>query len=67
MSKVDFSKIKVGDRVRVRTWTGNSKTGTVDEVSDDIKNGRPGISYQAADGGYWCYADQILEHRKVMA
>jgi protein involved in polysaccharide export with SLBB domain len=58
---VDFKNVKIGDTVRVRIWGGGTRTGVVSEVDEDIKNGRPGISYDAADDGYWCYADQIIE------
>lgn len=34
---------KVGDRIGYRTFTGQRRVIIVDEVSEDIKNGRPGF------------------------
>lgn len=58
---IRLSEIKIGARVRVREWTGGVNVGTVTEVEADIKNGRPGIGYETANGdGYWCYLDQVI-------
>lgn len=57
----DISEIKLGDKVSVSTWGEGIRDGIVDEVSADIKNGCPGISYTDAKGdGWWCYLDQII-------
>ena len=37
--------VRVGDRVRVRTWGGGIVTGTCTGVHDVIKNDQPGIDY----------------------
>jgi hypothetical protein len=59
-------KVKVGDTVTVREWSGNTKQVVVEAVLKDVKNGRPGIDYvdnnaeSEWDKRGWCYSNQIL-------
>lgn len=48
-------RVFVGDLVTYTAFGGERRTVRVEEVSEDIKNGRPGFC--GADG--WGYADQI--------
>jgi hypothetical protein len=48
-------EVRVGDTITYRAWGGALRTGRVEEVSSDIKNGRPGFSMATC----WGYADQI--------
>ena len=59
-------KVKAGDTVVVRQWGGGTVTGIVQEVLEDVKNGRPGIDYEVPDATHeldrykWAYQDQIV-------
>jgi len=59
-------QVKVGQTVVISTWGGANKTVVVQNVLDDVKNGRPGIDYvdAAAEDEFdkygWCYDTQIL-------
>lgn len=66
---VNLDNIKLGSKVQVRSGFGGGPihTGIVTEVSDDIKNGTPGIGYdvvgldgQATDDSRWAYLDQVI-------
>ena len=61
---ITIEQIRLGSRVRVRGGFGTepARTVTVTGVDADIKNGRAGIDYTAADGtGRWAYMDQVLQ------
>lgn len=49
-------KPEIGDRVTYAPFGGGVRVVLVDEVSDDIKNGRPGFG---GENG-WGYNDQII-------
>lgn len=60
---ITLNEINVGDIVRVRTDFGMGPVirAIVEDICDDVKNGRPGIDYKTMDGeGYWCYLDQVV-------
>jgi hypothetical protein len=61
------TEYKLGDRLTYQPFGGGTRTGTVVEKSDDIKNGRPGFVIEYPDasepdgiGGGWGYDDQIV-------
>ncbi len=58
---VKFSELREGSVVMVRGDFGNgiSVVGQVDEVLDNIKNGRPGIDYSFKGVSYWAYLDAV--------
>lgn len=59
-----ITELKKGDRVIVsHNWgAGPRIEGTIDEIDDNIKNGRPGIIYIADNGEcYWAYIDQVIK------
>ena len=62
---VKLTDIKVGSFVIVRTnfGSGAAIAVEVDEVDEDIKNGRPGIGYTipggGRDSGGWAYLTQV--------
>lgn len=67
MRITDTGQLEVGQRVQVRTWGGTVVRGTVDEIHEEVKNGRPGITYtipvpefEGDEGFRWCYLDQIV-------
>lgn len=55
---VKLEDIRVGSIVMVRGSFGLDKPTqvTVQDVQEDIKNGRPGIDYEEA----WAYLDQVV-------
>ena len=59
---VILDEIREGSVVIVRGGFGQElpKEVVVDEVHEDIKNGRAGIDYTEADGNTrWAYLDQV--------
>ena len=57
---VKFDELKVGQTVVVRDWFGDAIRGVIEDVCEDVKNGRPGIVYlNSKKEGYWCYLNQI--------
>jgi hypothetical protein len=58
LNRVRISDIREGSVVVVRGNFGNGvpQQVVVDEVEDNIKNGRPGIGYE----GSWAYLDQVV-------
>ena len=59
---VILDEIREGSVVIVRGGFGQElpKQVVVDEVHEDIKNGRAGIDYTEADGNTrWAYLDQV--------
>ncbi len=60
-----LNELKVGQKVIVNTWAGGNRSGTIDMIEKDIKNGYPGIEYTDNKGdSWWCYLDQVIEVRK---
>lgn len=61
---IRIEQIKIGSTVTVRGGFGAepARLGRVDEVEEDIKNGRPGITYTEIDTGdpRWAYLNQVL-------
>ena len=59
LSPVRLSDIRAGSIVVVRGdfGLGMSQTVSVDYVEDNIKNGKPGITY----GRSWAYLDQVVQ------
>lgn len=54
-------KIRVGSVVEVSiAGEARSVRGTLTDVSEDIKNGRPGCESMTADRPFWVYADQVI-------
>ena len=59
-------KVQAGDQVVVSQWGGGTITGIVQEVLEDVKNGRPGIDYVVPDADNefdrykWAYMNQVL-------
>ena len=53
--------LHVGDTVTVDCY-GEIRTGVVNEVHEEIKNGVPGFGYKAigAKWGHWSYLEQIV-------
>ncbi len=64
---VAIENIKVGDWVSVQTYCDGIQKGIVDDVDLEGKDGRPTIGFQDTPRGEgrWCYAHQILNHRKA--
>ena len=61
---VKLSEIREGSIVMVRDNFGQGLLGkaTVDNVEEDIKNGRAGIDYTDENGKkYWAYLNQVKE------
>jgi hypothetical protein len=61
---VILDEIREGSVVIVRGGFGQElpKEVVVDEVHEDIKNGRAGIDYTEADGNTrWAYMDQVIK------
>lgn len=61
---ITLNQLKPGMRVRVRGCFGNDSAviGLIEEISDDIKNGYPGICYSPEGKPWdtrWAYLDQI--------
>jgi hypothetical protein len=58
LTRVRVSDIREGSVVVVRGDFGNgiARQVVVDEVEDNIKNGRPGIVYEDS----WAYLDQVV-------
>lgn len=59
---IELSSIQEGSKVLVaQAWgTGPTVQATVQEVHEDIKNGRPGIDYVTNTGDrHWAYLDQV--------
>ena len=56
---VQIEDIRVGSVVMVRPnfGAGFAQRVIVEEVEDDVKNGRPGIGY----GEHWAYLHQVVE------
>lgn len=56
--------IEVGDMVTIRSAFGSGPlhVGIVENTSDNIKNGFPGIDYKRTDNGdiHWAYVDQVI-------
>jgi len=60
---INITDIEEGSIVQVRGNFGNGpvETVTVNEVCDDIKNGRPGIDYTTENGqSKWAYLTQVV-------
>lgn len=59
-----LEQIKIGSTVVVRGGFGTEspRLGLVDEIEEDIKNGRPGITYTEIESGdpRWAYLNQVL-------
>jgi hypothetical protein len=65
MTRYNVDNVNEGDTVEVSTWEGTRRRGVVVEVSEEIKNGYPGIGYEGANGEFWwCYMDQIVNLTK---
>lgn len=61
---VRLTDMRIGSQVYVRGGFGTepAKLAEVNEIEEDIKNGRPGIGYteiQSGDGR-WAYLDQVI-------
>lgn len=50
--------VREGSRIELEVRGGTSEVVTVTTVSDNIKNGRPGLD--AMDAHRWAYADQVI-------
>lgn len=66
---VKLSDIKNGMYARIRSGFGNGPivSGEITEVSEDIKNGYPGVCYATLDANgnptddcRWAYLDQVM-------
>jgi len=59
LKTVRVSDIRIGSIVIVRGnfGLGMSQIVSVDNVEDNIKNGKPGIAY----GRSWAYLDQVVQ------
>ena len=58
---ISYKTINVGDRVVVCDFAGQHCAGEVTEVTEDIKNGFPGISYIMDCGRErWAYDNQVI-------
>lgn len=60
----NMGNLKIGAIVEYETFGGGKRRVILDEVSDDIKNGRPGFGGEIVTGpdrgmSVWGYADQI--------
>jgi hypothetical protein len=59
---IKLKDMREGSIVRVMTRSRGIVTGRVEDVCDDVKNGLPGIDYEAEDGECsWCYLDQVMQ------
>ena len=58
---IDIKDIREGSIVSVRGGFGTEQAanGRVLEVSQNIKNGRPGIEYESNNETRWAYLDQV--------
>ena len=59
---IEFDAVKLGDTIRVKTWSGPVVTGVVDDKDYEGKNGRSTLGYEIVDtgAGHWCYMDQVV-------
>jgi hypothetical protein len=67
---IALAQLKAGSVVKVRSEFGHGPvvTGVVSEVFEEIKNGKPGITYESTGLNeqdrpcwHWAYLDQVLE------
>jgi hypothetical protein len=59
---IKLGQVRAGSVILVRGSFGMDPAvrATVNNVEEDIKNGRPGIDYTTANGNeHWAYLDQI--------
>jgi len=59
-----LNELKVGDKVEVASAWGRGPihVGTIQDVLDDVKNGREGIDYVTEHGvNHWAYIDQVIK------
>jgi hypothetical protein len=59
---VRFEDLKLGDTITASSWGGGNRTGVIDDLDEEGKNGRATIGF----GEHWCYIDQVLSHRKAV-
>jgi hypothetical protein len=60
---VKFENLKLGDTITASSWAGGNRTGVIDDLDEEGKNGRATIGF---GGEHWCYIDQVLSHRKAV-
>ena len=60
---VKLSDMRMGSKVQVRGNFGmdRAERGLVTSAEEDIKNGRPGISYTTLTSTKWAYLDQVTK------
>ena len=51
--------LKIGHAIEVNSY-GMFRYGIITGIEEDIKNGRPGVSYTSGSQTFWCYLDQIM-------
>lgn len=60
ISRPSLEDLDIGDKVTVSVNGGGTRTGIIEEVIPEIKNGRDGISYDSkSEGNCWAYVQQI--------
>lgn len=59
-----LNELSIGDTVIVASGWGYGPlhTGVVNDVLEEVKNGRPGIDYTRDNGNsHWAYLDQVIK------
>lgn len=55
-----FNQLELGDTVAVFVAGGDKRTGIIEDINEELKNGRPGITFKdKQDDLYWSYLDDI--------
>ena len=65
MPRYKIEDFQEGDTVEVSMSFGKNRKGIIQEVSENIKNGYPGINYEDDENGFcWAYLDQVVSVTK---
>jgi hypothetical protein len=60
INRPTLEDLDIGDRVTVNVNGGGTRSGVIEDVIPEIKNGRDGISYDCdTEGSCWAYVEQI--------
>jgi hypothetical protein len=59
--RIKFEDLKIGDTITATSWDDGPRTGIIDDLDEEGKNGRSTIGF----GEHWCYIDQVIGHRRV--